>query len=146
MSNLPNIDVVYYSKTDLASNSSLYYPNKKDNNSILDICYLQQVKANLYNQSGNNIGIIQILNNFRSDDFDGLNTGFVNLKTPNGIITFINTYGVGSSTEPYIPNIIEFMKAVYVSGVYAKNGLEVYIKLTRLNDPNLTRKLEIFYN
>jgi hypothetical protein len=38
------------------------------------------------------------------------------------------------------------MKAVYVSELYSKNRLDVYIKLTRLNDPNLTRKLEIFYN
>ena len=104
------------------------------------------MKATLYNQTGNNIDVIQILNNFRSDDFNGLNTGFVNLKTPDGIITFINTYDVGSSTEPYIPNITEFMKAVYVSELYSKNGLDVYIKLTILNDPNLTRKLEIFYN
>ena len=63
------------------------------------------MKTTLYNQTGNNIGVIQILNNFRSDDFNGLNIGFVNLKTPNGIITFINTYDVGSSTEPYIQNI-----------------------------------------
>ena len=29
MNNLPNIDVVYYSKIDLVLNYSLYFPNKK---------------------------------------------------------------------------------------------------------------------
>jgi hypothetical protein len=143
MSNLPNIDVVYYSKTELESNSALYYPNEKDNNSILDICYLEQVKGTLYDQSGNNIGVIEILNNFRSGEFDGLNTGFINIKTQNGILTFLNTYDDSQSIEP---NITEFMKAIYVSGEYAKNGLDVYVKLIRFNDPNLIRKLEIFYN
>lgn len=47
MSDLKNVDVVYYSRDELIANSSIYYPDKKENNSIFDICFLQQVKANL---------------------------------------------------------------------------------------------------
>lgn len=146
MSDLKNVDVVYYSRDELIANSSLYYPDKKENNSIFDICFLQQVKANLYNQTGENVGIFNALNTFNSDNDYKINTGTVSLKTDKGIVTFINTYSVDTSTEPYFPNIVEFMKAVYASGIYSKNGLDVYVKLTRFDDEKLTRKIEIFYN
>lgn len=46
MTDLKNVDVVYYSLDDLIANSSIYLPDKKENNSIFDICFLQQVKQN----------------------------------------------------------------------------------------------------
>ena len=142
---MPNIDVLYYSRTDLVNNSSIYYPDKKQNNDSLDISYLQQVKANTYNQDGIRDGVFLALNNFRSNDLDGVNNGNITLKTSKGIISFIDSYDVGPSTEPYIPNIVSFSKAIFVSGLYAQNGLDVYIKIIRFDDPNLTRKIEIFY-
>ena len=69
----------------------------------------------------------------------------VTLKTSKGIISFIDSYDVGPSIEPYIPNIVSFSKAIFVSGLYVQNRFDVYIKIIRFDDPNLTRKLEIFY-
>ena len=146
MSNLKNIDVVYYSRDELIKNSNIYYPDKKENNSIFDIYFLQQVKADLYNQTGENVGIFNALNAFNSDNDYKINTGIVSIKTDKGIVTFINTYDVDKSTEPYLPNIVGFMKAVYVSGIYSKNGIDVYVKITRFDDTKLTRKIEIFYD
>jgi hypothetical protein len=149
MSDLPNVDVVYYNKTNLKSNSSIYNPSHKQNYSPTDICYLQQTKSDVYNQNGENVGIFNVLNTLNIDVKHGINTGLVSVKTDKGIVTFINTYDIGTSTEPYIPDIIQFMRAVYASGIYIKNGLDVYVKVLRLNIPgdiNETRKIEIFYH
>ena len=146
MSDLPNIDVVYYTKENLQSNSSLYNPEFKQNNSPTDLCFLQQTKADLYNQSGENVGVFHVLNSFNLDTNYGVNTGLVSLQTDKGIVTFINTYDIGKSTDPYIPDITQFVKAVFASGIYVKNGLDVYVKIRRFNDPEETRKIEIFYN
>jgi len=141
-----NIEVLYYFKLDILSNSSIYYPDKKENNDIFDICYLQQVKAKTYSQDGSDVGVIQILNSFGSDDKDGINTGIITLKTKNGIISWTNAYDVGTSIEPFVPaDLIIFTKATFVSGIYAMNGLDVYIKIFRFDDSKLTRKIEIFY-
>ena len=128
------------------SNSSIYYPDKKENNDLLDIGYLQQVKAKTYSQDGSDVGVIQILNSFGSDDKDGINTGILTLKTKNGIISWMNSYDVGTSIEPFVPgDLIIFTKATFVSGIYAKSGLDIYIKIFRFDDSKLTRKIEIFY-
>ena len=142
---MPDIDVLYYTKKDLLQKSNIYYPSKKESNDPLDISYLQQVNADTYNQNGIKVGIFEALNSFRSYSEGGINTGTIVVKTDKGIVTFINSYDVGNSTEPYIPQIELFTKAVFVSGLYAKNGLDVYIKIIRFNDINLTRKIEIFY-
>jgi hypothetical protein len=140
-----NVEILYYSRAELLLNASLYYPSTKENSDPTDICYLQQVKSNAYNQDGVKIGVFQALNSFRSDNNDGINTGQVTIKTDKGIITFINAYDVGTSINPFLPSITIFVKATYVSGLYASNGLDVYIKIIRFDDPNLTRKIEIFY-
>lgn len=135
--------------TSIIFQKSIYYPDYKENNSLTDISYLQQTKSDVYNQDGKNVGIFNVLNTLNVDINYGINTGLVSVKTDKGIVTFINTYDVGRSTEPYIPDIIQFMKAVYASGRYIKNGLDVYVKLSKLNIPsdiNETRKLEIFYH
>jgi hypothetical protein len=92
-----------------------------------------------------NVGVFHALNNFRSDNNDGINTGQVTIKTDKGIINFVNAYDIGSTLEPYLPDISILTKAIYVSDLYASNGLDVYVKITRLNDSNFTRKVEIFY-
>jgi hypothetical protein len=140
-----NIDVLYYSRNELVNNASIYYPNQKQNNNPLDISYLEQVKSNIYTQDGVKDGVFLALNNFRADDLDGVNNGNITLKTSKGIISFIDSYDVGNSVQPYIPKIITFSKAIFVSGLYAQNGLDVYIKIIRFDDQNLTRKIEIFY-
>lgn len=140
------IDVFYYTRKELVENSSIYYPSKKDNNEISDISYLQQVKSNLYSQEGKKLGVFLALNNFRSDDSDAINTGIVTIKTDEGIISWINTYNLGDVTTPYLPNVILFTRALFVSGIYAKNGLDVYVKVFTFDDDIFTRKIEIFYN
>lgn len=139
------MEILYYSRTELLLNASLYYPSTKEDNDPLDISYLQQVKTNVYNENGIKVGVFQALNSFQSNNNSGINTGNVTIKTDKGIITFVNAYDVGESINPFLPSISIFTKATYVSGLYASNGLDVYIKIIRFDDPNLTRKIEIFY-
>ena len=120
------IDVFYYTRKELVENSSIYYPSKKDNNEISDISYLQQVKSNLYSQEGKKLGVFLALNNFRSNNLHGINTGIVTIKTDEGIISWMNTYNLGDVTTPYLPNAVLFTRALFVSGIYAKNRLDVY--------------------
>ena len=142
---MKSIDVFYYSRTDLINNSSIYYPNNKTNVDPLDISYLNQVKANLYNESGTKVGVFHALNSFRSDDNDGINTGIVTITTNNGIISWIDAYDVKTSLKPFLPTDPLFMKCTFVSGLYSVNGLDVYIKIIVFNDINGTRKIEVFY-
>lgn len=139
-----NLAVFYYNKTELVSNSSIYFPTKKENPDPLDICYLNQVKANLYNECGEKVGVFQALNSFRSNDQDGINTGIVTIKTNDGIISWINAYDIGSSSEPFL-NTSLFTKSTFVSGLYSESGLDVYIKIINFNDVDFTRKIEVFY-
>lgn len=139
------IDVLYYSGNELLQNSSIYYPSKKENNDPLDICFLDQVKADVYNQCGVKVGVFQALNSFRSDDNDGINTGFVTVKTDKGIFSCTEAYDVGNSVQPFLPVESLLTKVTFVSGVYAIDGLDVFVKIIRFNDCNKTRKIEIYY-
>lgn len=140
-----NLDVLYYSGNELLQNSSIYYPSKKKNNDLLDICFLNQVKADAYNQCGVKVGVFQALNNFRSDDNDGTNTGFITVKTDKGIFSCTVAYDVGTSIQPFFLSESLFTKVTFVSGLYAENGLDVFIKIIRFDDCNNTRKIEIYY-
>ena len=139
------LDIVYYNQTELLGNQAIYYPSHKENDDKLDRCYLQQVKADLYSQEGIKVGVFLALNNYRSDDNHGINTGNVTIKTDKGILSWINAYDVGSSLDPFLKTEPIITKAIYVKGDYLSNGLDVYIKIIRFNDPNLTRKIEILY-
>jgi hypothetical protein len=139
------LDVLYYSGKELLQNSSIYYPSTKENNGPLDICFLDQVKADVYNQCGVKVGVFQALNSFRIDDNDGINTGFVTVKTDKGIFSCTEAYDAATSIEPCLPLQSLFTKVTFVSGIYAQYGLDVFIKIIRFNDCNQTRKIEIYY-
>ena len=85
------------------------------------------------------------MNCFNTIKKEGLNTGIVSLKTKDGILSWINVYDTGETIQHYLPDIVLFAKVIFASGIYLKNGLDVFVKITRFNDENLTRKIEIFY-
>jgi hypothetical protein len=148
MNIIKKIDVLYYSRKELIKNSSIYYPSKKENSDPLDISYLEQVKADAYNECDSKVGVVLALNNFRRNiSDDSTNTGIVTIKTDKGIISYINAYSVGTNVIPYLRDgSILFTKALYVSGEYANNGInDVYIKIIGFKDIQDLRKIEIFY-
>lgn len=142
---MTQIAVFYYSRLELIQNSSIYYPSTKNSTDPLDISYLNQVKANLYNENSENVGVFHALNNFRSTSNDGVNTGIVTIRTNDGIVSWINAYDVGLSNEPFLNNDILFTKCTFVSGLYSENGIDVYIKVQNIDKLNSIRKIEVFY-
>lgn len=142
---MTQIAVFYYSRSELIQNSSVYYPSTKNSIDPFDISYLNQVKANLYNESSENVGVFHALNNFRSTSNDGVNTGIVTIRTNDGIVSWINAYDVGSSNQPFLNNDILFTKCTFVSGLYSENGIDVYIKVQNIDKSNSIRKIEVFY-
>ena len=94
------IDILYYSKKDLIDNSLIYKPlvNPKDLNS-----FLEQVSGDLYSQEGQKVGNIYFLNSANNIQSNGLIMGLANLVTEKGIISWINSYSIGSSKEAYLP-------------------------------------------
>jgi hypothetical protein len=142
---MSNLDILYYSKTELLKNRATYYPSHKENNDILDICYLQQVKAPLYSQEGNNVGIFQAFSIFNIDSNYGITTGTVTIQTDKGILSFIDAFDITINNEPFISNEPIITKALFIQGKYLSNGLDVYIKIIKFNDPDETRKIEVLY-
>jgi hypothetical protein len=140
------LEILYYSRNQLVDNQSIYNPSSKNNPDKLDICFLEQVKSDLYSEEGLLVGVFQALNSYRTDARDGINTGMVTIKTNKGLISWINSYDVGTSDKPFLRKTDIISKAIYAEGEYLLNGFDnIYIKIIPFNDTNGTRKIEIYY-